>query len=373
QISTAAQGVGAHDSVTLDLPPFEQDGYVLAYLSNENQEAVNVNFDDFTIYHGKTNVVSTQDYYPFGLTFNESVRTASEPQLFQFNGKETIEELGWIDYGARMYMPDIGRWFNVDPLAGEYMMHSPYHYTYNNPINYIDPDGRRIDPVKTKDEVDENGVRQIEVTFNISIKILNNSRSGVNMNELKGQLRSMLKEAFSGSYGVAAANLNYTFKAGDISIDNVSSMDQVSESDHVLTIVDDVEGKAVDKNGNVRDAAGMAEYGMKNLWSEGGSAGEVAERTVHELGHSARRNHSWQDNDESTNNSQNYMSYDRDCPCDFSGSQLLDMFANRDKLNQGKNWTRATGEEGKVTKTTQLSPDSDAYKGKKIPRPVGKQ
>ena len=66
QITTAALGMGVHDSVTLDIPPFQQDGYVLTYLSNENQEAVNVHWDDFTVYHGKTNVVSTQDYYPLG-------------------------------------------------------------------------------------------------------------------------------------------------------------------------------------------------------------------------------------------------------------------------------------------------------------------
>ncbi len=148
QITTAAQGVGVHEEVTLDIAPFEQDGYVLAYLSNENQEPITVNFDDFTVYHGKTNVVSTQDYYPFGLTFNESVRTASVGQKYLYNGKELQEETGWHDYGARMYMADIGRWGAVDPLSEYYQSASPYNYVLNNPISFIDPDGTMVeDPI----------------------------------------------------------------------------------------------------------------------------------------------------------------------------------------------------------------------------------
>jgi len=91
--------------------------------------------------------MQTDDYYPFGLTFNSYSRENTVSQNFQYNGKELQNDLSldWIDYGARMYMPETGRWGLPDPHAVSYFDWSPYSYVYDNPIFFVDPNGEDVD------------------------------------------------------------------------------------------------------------------------------------------------------------------------------------------------------------------------------------
>ena len=59
-----------------------------------------------------------------------------------FNGKELDEETGLYYYGARYYDPKTSVWQSVDPLAEEFPSWSPYSFSFNNPIRFVDPDGR---------------------------------------------------------------------------------------------------------------------------------------------------------------------------------------------------------------------------------------
>jgi RHS repeat-associated protein len=144
QITTAAEGIGMHELVSIDPIYAQIDGYILAYLSNENQQPVDVHFDDFKIVHSKTNVVSAQSYYAFGGHFSGFTRTASEPQRFLYNAKEWQEDLGLNlqDFGRRMRDPWGGPGFiSQDRFAEKYYSNSPYHFALNNPILFLDFNG----------------------------------------------------------------------------------------------------------------------------------------------------------------------------------------------------------------------------------------
>ena len=85
-----------------------------------------------------------KNYYPFGLQhrgYNNLI--TGRQHNYGFNGKEENKELGleWLDFGARNYSAELGRWMNVDPLTEERNWLSTYNYAQNNPIFRIDPDG----------------------------------------------------------------------------------------------------------------------------------------------------------------------------------------------------------------------------------------
>jgi RHS repeat-associated protein len=137
---------------------------------------VEVYFDDFNVEHTKSPVVQADDYYPFGYTFSSYRRENSLLNKYQYNGKElqTALDLNWSDYGARMYMSDIGRWGILDPLSEKGRRWSPYNYALNNPIRFIDPDGMWPDLPSLSGVVDfANGVVNAIVSNNTTVTGLN--------------------------------------------------------------------------------------------------------------------------------------------------------------------------------------------------------
>ncbi|MDZ4204209.1 MAG: RHS repeat-associated core domain-containing protein [Bacteroidales bacterium] len=95
-------------------------------------------------------VVQANDYYPFGMAYS----TAPNANKYLYNGKEQQDMPGkWLDYGARFYDAQLGRWHVVDPMAEERHWITPYNYCSLNPINRVDPTGALDDWYETPEGV----------------------------------------------------------------------------------------------------------------------------------------------------------------------------------------------------------------------------
>ncbi|WP_372472510.1 RHS repeat-associated core domain-containing protein [Capnocytophaga sp. ARDL2] len=91
--------------------------------------------------------VAYYDYLPFGEVAVEHNQTTNFNNGYKFNGKELDQATGMYYYGARYYDPRLSVFISVDPLAEVQPNKTPYHFVSNNPVNFVDPDGRFPYPI----------------------------------------------------------------------------------------------------------------------------------------------------------------------------------------------------------------------------------
>ena len=135
-------GSGTHQKLSFEEILIEEDGYLMVFLSNESEQTVEVFWDDFRVDHHYNAVLQADDYYPFGLTFNSYKREFSKKnKMNTFQDQEYDEETGWVQFKWRNHMPELGRFFNVDPLAEDYVYNSPYAFSENQVTAHVELEG----------------------------------------------------------------------------------------------------------------------------------------------------------------------------------------------------------------------------------------
>ena len=97
-------------------------------------------------------MLSGNDYYPFGMLSRVATSYTGTHYRYGFNGKEHDSEAkGWqnqVDYGMRVYDPRIGKFLSIDPKSKKFPHFSPYQYAGNTPIQAVDLDGG--EPIRPK-------------------------------------------------------------------------------------------------------------------------------------------------------------------------------------------------------------------------------
>lgn len=110
-------------------------------------------------------LISYEEYFPFGGTSFTSGTNLTEVKLkeYRYTGKERDDVTGLYYYGARYYASWLCRWLNPDP-AGTVDGLNLFRYVRNNPIMFIDPDGK--EPTRPIDMTLE---KHVEIAFDKKI------------------------------------------------------------------------------------------------------------------------------------------------------------------------------------------------------------
>ena len=203
------------------------------------------------------------DYYPFGKSFENNNVTKNR---YLYNGKELQDQViggtpfGWYDYGARFYDPELGVFHTMDPLAERFSFQSPFAYAANNPIIYIDKDGKG--PLLGF---------LIGAGAEYGVQVIKNFRSGHGWNSF-GHNISYTKIAIAGLAGAVTSGFSALNAASKttITLATTSPIASISVGELSATIIPEVSAgvlnQAVDnQNTNKPLTEGVVEAGMTSM------------------------------------------------------------------------------------------------------------
>ena len=174
----------------------------------------------------KANITQFDAYLPYGELLVDE-HTSSEDMPYKFNGKEFDEETGLYYYGARYMNPITSIWYGVDPIREMYVANSCYIYCLNNPIIFIDPNGKKV-------------------------KIVNDVNQGLSV--IRGTLPKKLRKFVAVTDGYIDKGMmeQGLLAMGDNISDNYLSLyELVSDKDKTVEFAVTSDKSAKDKNGNL--------------------------------------------------------------------------------------------------------------------------
>jgi len=133
-----------------------KNGYIFVYVSNESN--FDVFFDNLQVIHKPGPILEETHYYPFGLTIAgiSSKAALGLENKYRWNKGSELQNKEFSDgSGLELYEtnyrsldPQIGRFWQIDPIDGLTQNGSLYAYSENNPISFTDALGLYKDSIR---------------------------------------------------------------------------------------------------------------------------------------------------------------------------------------------------------------------------------
>jgi len=166
--------------------PVSKNGYLYVYVSNQSNQVVY--FDNLTFTHNKGPILEETHYYPFGLTIagiSSKAANATENKRKYNSGTELNSDfdVSLYETNYRSLDPQLGRFWQVDPMADLSLSYSPYTYANDNPILLNDPLGLLSDSAHkaiTLDNVTVAGYTKSPPLYQQFLNWFNGKNAGYN-------------------------------------------------------------------------------------------------------------------------------------------------------------------------------------------------
>jgi RHS repeat-associated protein len=137
-------------------------GNVLVTISDKKIPVASTTNPNLIAYY-KADVVTANDYFPFGMSMpGRKYTQANSSYRYGFQGQEQDKEFydGAISYLYRVEDPRIGRFLSVDPLASQFAYYSPYSFSGNRVLDSYELEG--LEPENVHSENGINGVGKFD-------------------------------------------------------------------------------------------------------------------------------------------------------------------------------------------------------------------
>jgi len=239
-------------------------------------------------------VLQATDYYAFGM--EHTPLAISNANRYLYNGKELQDEtfaggvrLGWYDYGARFYDPQIGRFTTIDPFAEKFPAMTTYQYASNNPVVCIDLDGLEGYKITTKEVQTGN----TNVKFILDFKVVNaSSASNSDVRKWAESSKTQMETLFSGfdkntnkNYSTTV-NLNFDENSKQGEGFELKFVDKVNFTDDQGRTRTDADGYANEiGNPNKNEFQVLIPGKAATNWSEKITETTASDNAAHEVGH----------------------------------------------------------------------------------------